>query len=310
HHRHPTVTTHSAAGALYAPIDPYDSGFLPVSSAPNRSSQAGVSPHETTTTTTHTRHPSYPSHPTPQGLPVVFLHGRPGGVGPDDSRYFDPAVYRIILFDQRSAGESTPTASLEDNTWAFVADIEALRARLAVDRGVVFCGSWGSTFALTYAIRHASEIDWFYQPFAFHIFLNTGRPTRRPSLPTSTTTLRCGVVWSTWEMATSKPRAPQARQNDTWADQFARIECHYFVNEGFFEKDGWTLDNVDKIRHIPAVIVQGRYDVVCPATTAWELHRKWPEAEFHLIADAGHSAKEEDIRRRSELGGAAAAGHE
>ncbi|KAI9358868.1 proline iminopeptidase [Zopfochytrium polystomum] len=331
------TTTDPAAGALYAPIDPYDSGFLQVSSV-------------------HSVY--YEQCGNKNGLPVVFLHGGPGGgVGPDDRRYFDPAVYRIILFDQRGAGKSTPTASLEDNsTWALVADIEALRTRLDVDRWVVFGGSWGSTLALTYAIRHAdrvaalvlrgiftlrkSEIDWFYQSGASHIFPDAWETYTSPIPPDEHNDFirayhrrltgddaevrrRCGVAWSTWEMATSKlytdPELLKRAQNDTWADQFARIECHYFVNEGFFEKDGWILDNVEKIRHIPAVIVQGRYDVVCPATTAWELHRKWPEAEFHLIADAGHSAKEEGIRKRlvlaadrfaRELGGAAAAGHE
>ncbi|KAI9317818.1 proline iminopeptidase [Zopfochytrium polystomum] len=268
-----------------------------------------------------------------RGLPVVFLHGGPGG----------GVVYRIILFDQRGAGKSTPTASLEDNTTlALVADIEALRTRLDVDRWVVFGGSWGSTLALTYAIRHAdrvaalvlraifalrkSESDWFYQSGASHVFPDAcfiRAYHLRLTGDDAEVRRRCGVEWSTWELATSQlytdPELLKRAQNDTWADQFARIEYNYFVNEGFFEKEGWILDNVEKIRHIPAVIVQGRYDVVCPATTVWELHRKWPEAEFHLIADAGHSAKEEGIRKRlvlaadrfaRELGGAAAAGHE
>ncbi|KAI9315799.1 proline iminopeptidase, partial [Zopfochytrium polystomum] len=276
-------------------------------------------------------------------------------------RYFDPAVYRIILFDQRGAGKSTPTASLEDNTtWALVADIEALRTRLDVDRWVVFGGSWGSTLALTYATRHAdrvaalvlrgiftlrkSEIDWVST-------WGCCFPAFPPRLTTKTkkkkkNTLIFPDAWETYtspippdehndiirayhrrltgddaeEMATSKlytdPELLKRAQNDTWADQFERIECHYFVNEGFFEKDGWILDNVEKIRHIPAVIVQGRCDVVCPATTAWELHRKWPEAEFHLERKNWFA---KSIRKplvlaadrfARELGGVAASGYE
>ncbi|KAJ3244614.1 hypothetical protein HDU78_010720 [Chytriomyces hyalinus] len=305
-----TQSHYGTESPLYPKIDAYDTGFLKVSDI-------------------HSIH--YEQSGNPNGLPVVYLHGGPGGgIAPSDRQYFDPKFYRIIAFDQRGAGLSTPAAELAQNdTWSLVSDIEQLRTTLGVDKWVVFGGSWGSTLALTYAIKHAShvkalilrgiftlrqsELKWFYQEGASHIFPDAWDSYRdaipederhdfiaayykRLTSDDAAVRRAAGKAWSTWEMATSKlfvdPEMIKHAQDDTWADQFARIECHYFINKGFFETDAWILDNVDKIRHIPAVIVQGRYDVVCPSTTAWELHKRWPEAEFHMIGDSGHSAKE------------------
>ncbi|ELU16211.1 hypothetical protein CAPTEDRAFT_158387 [Capitella teleta] len=269
------------------------------------------------------------------GKPLLFLHGGPGGgTSGSDRRYFDPKVYRIVLMDQRGAGKSTPPAELKDNTtWHLVEDIERLREHLGIDKWVVFGGSWGSTLSLTYAESHPdrvkalilrgiftlrkSEVQWYYQDGASHIFPDHWDEYLKP-IPEAERNdlvaayhkrltgddeeerLRCARHWSRWEMGTSRlhvdPNLMTRSDSDVWALQFARIECHYFINGGFFESESWVLDNVDKIRHIPATIVQGRYDVVCPATTAWQLHKRWPEAEFFLVPDAGHSAREEGIK--------------
>ncbi len=267
----------------------------------------------------------------PDGTPVVFVHGGPGGgTGPDDRRYFDPAAYRIVLFDQRGAGRSTPHASLEENTtWDLVADMERLREHLEIDRWVVFGGSWGSTLSLAYAERHPArvrglvlrgifmlrphEIRWFYQegasflfPDAWDDYLAPIPPGERGDLVAAyhrrltgndpAVLAEAARAWSTWEARTSKlredPKLVERYANDRTADAFARIECHYMVNGGFFASPDELLDGVDRIRHIPARIVQGRYDVVCPITTAWDLHRRWPEAGFEVVPDAGHSATE------------------
>ncbi|KAI9345255.1 Alpha/Beta hydrolase protein [Obelidium mucronatum] len=304
------IHAHYGPSTLYPPIEAYDTGFLKVSAIHNI---------------------YYEQSGNPQGLPVVYLHGGPGGgISPSDRQYFDPKFYRIIAFDQRGAGKSTPPAELKENdTWALVSDIETLRTTLGVDKWVVFGGSWGSTLALTYAIKHTerckalilrgiftlrqSELKWFYQEGASHVFPDAFDSYKAvipeeergdyitayyKRLTSADPAVRreAGKAWSSWEMKTSKLYVSEEMvkhaEDDTWADQFARIECHYFVNKGFFETDAWILDNVDKIRHLPCVIVQGRYDVVCPAVSAWELHKKWPEAEFHLIPDSGHSAKE------------------
>lgn len=269
------------------------------------------------------------------GKPVLFLHGGPGGgTSPSDRRYFDPAVYRIVLMDQRGAGKSKPPAELKDNTtWHLVSDIEKLREHLSIDKWVVFGGSWGSTLSLVYAETHPdrvkalilrgiftlrrSEIIWYYQDGASHIFPDhfdkyvepipkaerhdiVGAYYRRLTGPDEAERLKCARHWSLWEMATSRlfidHNLLKRADSDIWALQFARIECHYFVHGGFFETDSHILDNVDKIRHIPATIVQGRYDVVCPAQTAWDLHKQWPEAEFYFVRDAGHSAREMGIK--------------
>ncbi|KAJ3328537.1 hypothetical protein HDU76_009778 [Blyttiomyces sp. JEL0837] len=301
---------------LYPSSEAFNSGFLSVSSI-------------------HTI--AYSQYGNPKGNAVIYVHGGPGGgTSPDDSRYFDPTTYRIVLFDQRGAGKSTPPAELRENdTWSLVSDMERIREHLGIDKWVVFGGSWGSTLALAYAIKHAdrvkalivrgiftlrkSEIKWFYQEGASHIFPDAWEPYvnaipvderddfitayyKRLTSEDPAVRRAAAGAWSTWEMATSKlytdPELIKKAENDTWADQFARIECHYFINKGFFETDEWILENVDKIRHIPAVIVQGRYDVVCPVYTAWALHKRWPESELHIITDAGHSAKEKGTTQK------------
>jgi proline iminopeptidase len=265
----------------------------------------------------------------PDGKPCLFVHGGPGGgSSPEARRFFDPDRYRIVLFDQRGCGRSRPHASLEANTtWHLVADMERLRRELAIERWLVFGGSWGSTLSLAYAQAHPevvtelvlrgifllrpTEIHWFYQhgaselyPDAWEHYLAPIPEEERDNLLAAfhrrltgddeAIRLAAARAWSVWEASTSfllqnrgfmeKLDAPAA------ALAMARIECHYFMNRGFFETPEQLLDNIDRIRHIPTVIVQGRYDVVCPAVTAWDLHRAWPEAEFQLIADAGHSA--------------------
>ena len=271
----------------------------------------------------------------PQGLPVVFLHGGPGGgTVPDYRRFFDPAAYRIVLFDQRGAGQSTPHANLEENTtWHLVADIEKIREHLGIERWVVFGGSWGSTLALAYAQTHPErtralvlrgiflcrpkEIQWFYQegasalyPDAWEHYIKVipeaertdmlGAFHRRLTSEDESVRLEAARAWSVWEGSTSKLYPDEdfiAHFGDPqFALAFARIECHYFMNNAFFATDNYLIENVGKIRHIPAVIVQGRYDVVCPLMSAWELSRAWPEAELKIIPDAGHSALEPGTR--------------
>jgi proline iminopeptidase len=265
------------------------------------------------------------------GKPVVFLHGGPGGgTSAKHRQFFDPRRYRIVLFDQRGCGRSTPHAGLEANTtWDLVADIERLREHLGIERWQVFGGSWGSTLALAYAQRHPErvtelvlrgifllrrrEIDWFYQYGASAIYPDAWErylqhiPTaergdlvaayhRRLTSPDPTVRLEAARCWSGWEGATSK-LVPDSdlighMEEDDVALAMARIECHYFVNRGWFETDDQLLRDVPRIRHIPAVIVQGRYDVVCPLDSAWALHRAWPEADFVITPDSGHSAFE------------------
>jgi len=295
---------------LYAPIEPYRSGHLQVSDL-----------HEI----------YWEECGNPDGTPVLFVHGGPGGgASPDDRRYFDPSAYRIVVFDQRGSGRSRPHASLEENTtWDLVADMERLRAHLGIERWVVFGGSWGSTLSLAYAEHHAEqvralvlrgifllrphEIRWFYQdgasfifPDAWEEFLTPIPPAERHDVVAAYHRRLTGddpveraaaaLAWSRWEATTSKlrpdPELVERYTNETKADAFARIECHYFVNGGFFTAPGELLDGVERIRNIPARIVQGRYDVVCPMTTAWDLHRRWPEAGFEVVPDAGHSASE------------------
>ena len=262
----------------------------------------------------------------PQGRPAVVLHGGPGGgSSPKMYRFFDPEVYRIVLFDQRGCGASTPAASLEHNTtWHLVADIERIREHLGIDRWLVFGGSWGSTLSLAYAQTHPervtelvlrgiflvrrSELDAFYGhatrqlfPDAWERFVDPipeaerddllGAYHRRLTGDDPGELARCARSWAEWERATSvldQGRHPVAAPEQPEA--FSRIETHYFVNGAFLESETQLLDGVDRIRHLPAVIVQGRYDVVCPMRTAWDLHRAWPEAEFVVNARAGHSA--------------------
>ncbi|MDQ1559579.1 MAG: proline iminopeptidase [Pyrinomonadaceae bacterium] len=299
---------------LYPEIEPYDQGMLPVSPV-------------------HTLY--YEQSGNPEGVPVVFLHGGPGGgTVPDYRRFFDPEAYRIVLFDQRGSGKSTPHANLEDNTtWRLVADIEQIREHLRVESWVVFGGSWGSTLALAYAQTHPTrtralvlrgiflcrpkEIRWFYQEGASAIYPDAwehyvkvipeaeradmlGAFHRRLTSDDEAVRLEAARAWSVWEGSTSK-LYPDEDFIEHFGDPqfalaFARIECHYFMNNAFFDTDNYLIENVGKIRHIPAVIVQGRYDVVCPLMSAWELHRAWPEADLRIIPDAGHSALEPGTR--------------
>lgn len=295
---------------LYPEIEPYDTGMLKVSDL-------------------HTLY--YEQSGNPNGKPVVFLHGGPGGgTNPKCRRFFDPAVYRIVLFDQRGCGKSTPHAELHENTtWNLVADIERIREHLGIDQWQVFGGSWGSTLALAYAQSHPEqvtelvlrgifmlrrwELEWFYQkgcdalyPDAWESYLKAipevehgdlmSAYYRRLTSNDPIERVEAARAWSVWEGATSylwqDESHIQSSGEDEFALAFARIECHYFVHGGFFEHDDQLLRNVDRIRNIPAVIVQGRYDVVCPMRSAWDLHRAWPEADLRVVQDAGHSAFE------------------
>jgi proline iminopeptidase len=265
----------------------------------------------------------------PAGRPAVFLHGGPGG-GTDAPmrRFFHPRRWRVVLFDQRGCGRSTPHAELAHNTtWDLVGDIERLREHLGVERWLVFGGSWGSTLALAYAQRHPErvtglvlrgifllrrrEIEWFYQRGASEIYPDAWEPYRdhipegeRDDLlaayhrrlvdPDPAVRLAAARRWSGWEGATSKlvpdPALQSAYEQDAHALAMARIEAHYFANRGFFDADDRLLRDAGRLRGIPGVIVQGRYDVVCPMDSAWALHRAWPEADLVVTHDGGHSA--------------------
>ena len=278
----------------------------------------------------------------PDGKPVVFVHGGPGGgSGPLHRRFFDPARYRIVLYDQRGCGRSTPHASAPDadlgnnTTWHLVADLERLRADRGIERWQVFGGSWGSALALAYAQAHPgvvtelvlrgiftlrrSELDWYYNGGAANLAPQWWERFETPLLrafgelpagfdriagyyrllfnPDPAVHRPAGVAWTTWEAATSTLEFSQSLVDDfsdpDFALAFARIENHYFVNAGWFD-EGQLIAGVDAVRPIPAVIVQGRYDLPCPARTAWDLHRAWPEADFQLV-QAGHAATEPAI---------------
>ncbi|GFP88684.1 proline iminopeptidase [Phtheirospermum japonicum] len=378
---------------LYPDIEPYNSGFLKVSDI-------------------HTVY--YEQSGNPDGHAVIFLHGGPGGgTSPSNRKFFDPNFYRIILFDQRGAGKSTPHACLEENTtWDLIEDIEKLRDHLKVPEWLVFGGSWGSTLALAYSESHPDkvtglvlrgifllrkkEIDWFYEGGAAAIFPDAWEPFRdlipenergcfvdayhkrlnsndketqvMPVLFTIFETdgtsaftvltllylegcefwlfkrdvclnkamlrfyllfvmlvgvmvdkvglavtlgmvvalvLKIGSVyaaaraWTTWELMTAHllPNEGHVKRgaDDEFCLAFARIENHYFVNRGFLPSESYLLDNIEKIRHIKTVIVQGRYDACCPMMSAWDLHKAWPEADFRVVPDAGHSANEPGI---------------
>ena len=265
----------------------------------------------------------------------MFLHGGPGGGSlPVFRQYFDPAKWRIVIFDQRGCGRSTPHAELRENTtWDLVSDIEVLRSHLQISQWVVSGGSWGSTLSLAYSQAHPDrclglilrgifllrrkEILWFYQDGASHLFPDAWEDYldpipleertdllsafyRRLTSEDAQTRQLAARAWSVWEGSTSKlipslelrGRFAEAE----FAEAFARIECHYFINRGFFELDDQLLQNCDRIRHLPTVIVQGRYDVVCPMTSAWDLHKALPDAELLVIPDAGHSMMEPGIR--------------
>lgn len=271
----------------------------------------------------------------PSGVPVVFFHGGPGGgIDPMHRRYFDASRYRIVLFDQRGAGKSTPHACLDENgTWELVADAEKIREKLGIDKWHVFGGSWGSTLSLAYAVKHPqrvksltlrgifllrrAEIDWFYQDGASWIFPEAWDKYLEPipveergdllaayhkRLTCGDTAVEasCARAWSVWEGSTSKLIPDEgliARcAGDLFARQLARIEAHYFVNKGFFESDGWLLEQARaKLQQTPCAIVQGRYDVVCPAKSAWDLKKAMPHAELRIIPDAGHASSEAGI---------------
>ena len=273
----------------------------------------------------------------PEGVPALFVHGGPGGgCEPWHRQFFDPTRYRVVLFDQRGCGRSTPHAELRENTtWDLVNDMERIREHLGIERWLLFGGSWGSTLSLAYAEAHPQrvsamvlrgifmlrkrEVDWFYQegaswiyPDAWEHFLApipeeergdmVAAYYRRLTSNDQAARIRAARAWSIWEGSTSKllPKTDLVSRfaADRFAEAFARIECHYFVNRGFFESDDQLLENVARIRKIPATIVHGRYDVVCPLRSAWELHRAWPEAEFYVVPDAGHAASETGIYKR------------
>lgn len=299
---------------LYPVIEPYQTGMLQVSS----------------------RHTLYFEQVgNPEGKPVVFLHGGPGGgIEPIYRRYFNPQQWRVVLFDQRGCGRSSPHAELEENTtWDLVSDIETLRTHLGIEQWTVFGGSWGSTLALAYSQTHPEacvglilrgifmlrqqELHWFYQEGCSYLFPDAWedyvKPIpeaergdliaafyRRLTSPDANTRLIAAQAWSVWEASTSKllpDESLRARFGESqFADAFARIECHYFIHRGFFETDDYLLNHCDRIRHLPTVIVQGRYDVVCPMISAWELQKALPDAELIIVPDAGHSMTEPGIR--------------
>jgi len=298
---------------LFPPIEPFETGMLRVSDL-----------HEI----------YFEISGTPDGKPVLVCHGGPGGGStPSMRRYFDPERYRIILFDQRGCGRSTPHAELKENTtWRLIEDMEKLRDYLGVAQWQVFGGSWGSTLALAYAQRHPGrvaelvlrgiftlrreELLWFYQegaswfyPDAWADYLAPIPKAERGDLIAAyyrrltgddqAERLRAAKAWSVWEGGTVSLYPSDERMksfsSDNFATAFARIECHYFVNGGFFDHDDQILRNIGKVRNIPAVIVQGRYDVVTPMKTAWEMHQRWPEAEFVVVQNAGHAASEPGI---------------
>ena len=268
----------------------------------------------------------------PNGKPVLFVHGGPGGgITEKHRRYFDPDRYRIILFDQRGAGKSTPYASLEENTtWDLVSDMEAIRNHLAISRWMLFGGSWGSTLSLAYATRHPEsitdmilrsiflcrreEIQWFYQQGADRIFPEAYEEYaraipeeerqdmveafhRRLNNPDPEVQMQAARAWSLWEGSALRlvPDPETMEEFGEIALALARIENHFFHNNCFFESDNYLLENVHRFRHIPAILIHGRYDMVCPVKNAYDLHRAWPESKLQIVPDAGHAGSEEGI---------------
>lgn len=298
---------------LYPPIAPYNTFMLPVSGG----------------------HRLYVEEcGNPDGLPVVFLHGGPGGgISETHRRLFDPAIYRIVLFDQRGCGRSEPFASLENNTtWDLVSDIETLRKHLNITQWLAFGGSWGSTLALAYAETHPEavsglvlrgiflcrpeEIRWFYQegchwifPDRWESYLAQVTEAERLDMvsayyrllthPGETVRLSAAKAWSGWEGATCKlvpdPETIDDFEDDRKALAMARIECHYFVNNSFFPESDYLLTHAERIRDIPIWIVHGRYDVICPVKNAWDLKQVLPNARLEIIPDAGHAFSEPGI---------------
>ena len=300
---------------LYPPVEPFETGLLDVGDG-----------HRVYWERCGTR----------GGIPAVFLHGGPGGgCGPSHRRLFDPARYDVLLFDQRGCGRSKPHAELEANTtWHLVADIERLRAMCGHEQWLVFGGSWGSTLALAYAETHPdrvsalilrgifllrqAEVDWYYQggaawlfPDKWETFLAPIPESERGDLVSAyrkrltgddaAARIACARAWSEWEGGTitllPDPATTGGFTEDRFALAFARIENHYFTHKGWMD-EGQLLRDIDRIRHIPGTIVQGRYDAATPVRSAWDLHRAWPEAAFHLIPDAGHAYSEPGILDR------------
>jgi proline iminopeptidase len=305
------------AGEFYPPIKPFNSGHLRVSPV-------------------HEIYYEESGNPKGKPV-VFLHGGPGGGTDPKMRRFFDPKRYRIVLFDQRGCGKSRPHASLVDNTtWHLVEDIETIRTHLGIEKWQVFGGSWGSTLALAYAQKHPervtelvlrgifllrrSELVWFYQdplgcaslfPDLWEDYIAPLSEDERKDCMASyykrltsddrATLIEAARSWSIWEGATSYLHTNidlvKRSSDPSFAAAFARIECHYFVNGGFLEREDQLLEDVHRIRHIPAVIVQGRYDVVCPARSAWDLHKAWPEADLRIVPAAGHAAFEPGISR-------------
>jgi proline iminopeptidase len=300
-----------ASRGLYPPIEPYDQRMLDVGDG----------------------HRVYVEQcGNPQGKPVIVLHGGPGGgCSPTMRRFFDPAIYRVVLFDQRGCGRSRPHAVVEANTtWHLVADIELLRITLGIGDWLVFGGSWGATLALVYAITHParvralvlrgvflatqSEIDWFYgggaarfwpdlwQKFAGLIPENergdmVSAYHRRLFSGDLGEEARHARAWTSWEnaLASIESGGASGESPSEYARAFARLENHYFMHGAFLEKDGWILDNLGPIADVPGVIVQGRYDMICPPVSAARLHAGWPRSELRLVDRAGHALSESGI---------------
>ncbi|MEO1328498.1 MAG: prolyl aminopeptidase [Pseudomonadota bacterium] len=302
----------AAQSALHPPIEPFNQFRLPVSSV-------------------HSLYVEEVGAPT--GRPVIVLHGGPGGgCSPAMRRFFDPETFRAVLFDQRGCGRSRPSANIEQNdTWALIDDIERIRERLGVESWIVFGGSWGATLALLYAQAHPSrvealvlrgvfllrrrEIDWFYNGGAAQFFPELWEQFCAPipaeerddmvaayhrRLFSSDIAVQTAAAraWSRWEGATAALRSEGRRfggENDAHVRAFARIENHYFLNGGFLREDDQILADAHRLRGIPGVIVQGRYDMICPPISAYELHRAWPDSRLRMIGDAGHALSEPGV---------------
>jgi proline iminopeptidase len=301
----------SVSNLLYPPVEPFDQRMLDVGGG----------------------HKLYVEQcGNPAGVPVVVLHGGPGGgCSPTMRRYFDPAVFRIVLFDQRGCGRSRPHACVENNTtWDLVADIERIRETLGLDRWIVFGGSWGATLSLIYAQSHPEraaylalrgvflmtpdELRWFYGggagqfwPDVWERFVSAIPKSERGDLIAAyhqrlfsgdlVTETRFARLWASWEnsLASIENDGNTSESPAEYARAFARLENHYFINGGFLGRDDRILANMERIAHIPGTIVQGRYDMICPPAAAWRLASAWPAAELKLVPHAGHALSEPGI---------------
>ncbi|MBS0364180.1 MAG: prolyl aminopeptidase [Proteobacteria bacterium] len=309
----PAVSAAANRRGLFAENEPFNSGWMPAGDGHEIYFEECGNPH---------------------GKPCVILHGGPGGaINPTMRRFFDPAKWRMALFDQRGCGKSRPNASLDYNTtWTLIEDIERLRERLGIEKWCVFGGSWGSTLALAYAIKHPErveslvlrgifllterELSWFYQDGACMLFPDAwqrfcapipaaergdmiGAYHKRLTHPERRVQAEAAAAWSQWEGDTISIRGPEARPSKfneiDFAIAFARIECHFFANKGFFPEENWILKNASRLKSIPGWIVQGRFDVVTPMESAWKLKSAWPNARFEVVWDAGHASTEPGI---------------